>query len=139
MTEQVTDNTPQELPLATRLSIQNTRLAIERTYMAWVRTGTSMITFGFTIYKFFQMELAKTGMTPHAPLIKTTLIGPREFGLVLIGIGLFTLLIGTFEQRRDLRALRQEYPGLPQSGTRLMALVVGILGILAFVAVVYRF
>jgi uncharacterized membrane protein YidH (DUF202 family) len=29
--------------------------------MAWVRTGTSMIKFGFTIYKFFQMELMKTG------------------------------------------------------------------------------
>lgn len=98
-----------------------------------------MITFGFTVYKFFQIELAKTGIAPQAPLVKTTLIGPREFGLVLIGIGLLTLLIGTFEQRRDLRALRQEYPGMPQSGTRLMALVIGVLGILAFVAVIYRF
>lgn len=133
------DSTPEELPLGTRLSIENTRLAIERTLMAWVRTGTSMITFGFTIYKFFQMELAVTGITPQAALIKTTLIGPREFGFALIGLGLLTLLIGTYEQRRDLRALRQVYPALPQSGTRLMALVVGILGVLAFVAVIYRY
>ncbi len=139
MADQAPGSSPQELPLATRLSINNTRLAIERTYMAWVRTSTAMITFGFTVYKFFQIELAKTGIAPQAPLVKTTLIGPREFGLVLIGIGLLTLLIGTFEQRRDLRALRQEYPGMPQSGTRLMALVIGVLGILAFVAVIYRF
>ena len=31
-----------------------TRLAYERTMMAWVRMGTSLISFGFTIYKFFQ-------------------------------------------------------------------------------------
>ncbi len=129
----------QELPLGTRLSIQNTRLAIERTLMAWVRTGTSMITFGFSVYKFFQMEVTKTGITPHAPLIQKTLLGPREFGLVLIGIGLLSILLGAFEQRRDLRALRQVYPDLPQSGTRLIALVVGVLGILALVGVIYRF
>lgn len=61
MIDKAADSTPEELPLGTRLSIENTRLAIERTVMAWVRTGTSMITFGFTIYKFFQMELMKTG------------------------------------------------------------------------------
>ena len=25
--------------------------------MAWVRTGTSLISFGFTIHKFFQFDL----------------------------------------------------------------------------------
>lgn len=98
-----------------------------------------MITFGFAVYKFFQLEFTKAGIMPHAPLIQKTLLGPREFGLVLIGIGLLSILLGAFEQRRDLRALREVYPGLPQSGTRLIALVVGVLGILAFVGVIYRF
>ena len=28
-------------------------VALDRTLMAWVRTATSLISFGFTIYKFF--------------------------------------------------------------------------------------
>ena len=79
------------------------------------------------------------GATPHAGLIKTTILGPREFGLALIGTGLLSLLIGTFEHGRDLRALHRDYPGMPFSGTRLIAVLIGTLGLLAFVAVVYRF
>lgn len=26
--------------------------------MSWIRTATTLITFGFTLYKFFQIELA---------------------------------------------------------------------------------
>jgi uncharacterized membrane protein YidH (DUF202 family) len=39
-----------------RLAVDRTRLAYERTMMAWVRTATSMISFGFTIHKFFQFR-----------------------------------------------------------------------------------
>ena len=41
----------------------------------------------------------------------TAMIGPREFGLVLIGIGLLSVLIGTFEHGRDIMALHKYYPG----------------------------
>ena len=41
------------LPLSNQLALDRTRLAYERTLMAWVRTATSLISFGFTIYKFF--------------------------------------------------------------------------------------
>ena len=40
--------------VSTKLAVDRTRLAHERTLMAWVRTATSLISFGFTIYKFFQ-------------------------------------------------------------------------------------
>ena len=45
-----------DLPLdtSTRLAIERTRLANERTLMAWIRTCTSLIAFGFTIFKVFQ-------------------------------------------------------------------------------------
>ncbi len=137
MSDQAVVSSPEELPLVTRLALDRTRIAYERTLMAWVRTGTSLITFGFAVYKFFQIEIA--GTVPRAGLIKTTMIGPREFGLALISIGLLSLLIGTFEHGRDLRALHKEYPGMPFSGTRLIAVLIGTLGLLAFVAVVYRF
>jgi uncharacterized membrane protein YidH (DUF202 family) len=40
-----------------RLALERTRVAYDRTMMAWIRTATSLITFGFGIYKFFQLEL----------------------------------------------------------------------------------
>ena len=46
---------------STNLSVDRTRLSYERTLMSWVRTSTSLITFGFTIYKFFQIEMSKEG------------------------------------------------------------------------------
>ena len=41
---------------ATMLAFERTRLAHERTLIAWLRTAISMISFGFTIYKFFQAQ-----------------------------------------------------------------------------------
>ena len=51
------------LDTSTKLAYDRTRLAYERTLMAWVRTGTSLITFGFTIYKFFE-EFHRGGKPP---------------------------------------------------------------------------
>ena len=33
--------------------------------LAWVRTAASLISFGFTIYKFFQLEIGK--LVPIGP------------------------------------------------------------------------
>ncbi|MDR3557688.1 MAG: DUF202 domain-containing protein [Syntrophobacteraceae bacterium] len=40
-------------PSSNQLALERTILAHERTLMGWVRTSTSLITFGFTLYKFF--------------------------------------------------------------------------------------
>jgi putative membrane protein len=55
MAEQ-TPQSAQRLDTATELAFDRTRAAYERTMMAWIRTATSLITFGFTIYKFFQTK-----------------------------------------------------------------------------------
>ena len=52
-------------PDSTELAVDRTWLAHERTLMAWVRTATSMISFGFTIYKFFQFEAGKETHVGH--------------------------------------------------------------------------
>ena len=75
------------LDVGTRLAVDRTRLAHERTLMAWVRTATSLISFGFTIYKFFQFELK--GQPPNPD----RLIGARGFALIMIGTGLVALLL----------------------------------------------
>ncbi len=101
MTDRTSISAP-GLDTATRLALERTRVAYERTMMAWIRTATSLITFGFSVYKFFEIEM-KT-----APPV-AMLLGPRGFGLALIGIGLLSLLLGRVEHGRDLRALRQQY------------------------------
>ena len=90
--------------------------------MAWVRTGTSLITFGFSVYKFFQFEMA--GKDSNGPFI-----GARGFALVLIGIGLVVICCsGTIEHRRDLRSMRQDYPGMPTSMSTVVALLMAAWG-----------
>jgi putative membrane protein len=114
----------------TALAVERTRVAYERTMMAWIRTATALITFGFSVYKFFEFEMKRD--LPAVPM----LIGPRGFGLILIGIGLFSLLLGTLDHAGDMRALRQTYPDMTiRSKSALIALAVGALGLLAMVVV----
>jgi uncharacterized membrane protein YidH (DUF202 family) len=74
-----------------------------------------------------------------APVSFRSSAGTREFGLVLISVGLLSILLGVYEHRRDLRALRKEYPNMPPSGTQLIAVLMATLGTLALVGVIYRF
>lgn len=119
------------LDAATTLAMERTRVAYERTMMAWTRTATSLITFGFSVYKFFEFELK------NAPSAQT-LVGPRGFGLGLIVIGLLAMLFGSLEHARDLRWLRRQYIGMPKSLSSVVAAIVSVLGLCALVAVVLR-
>jgi len=121
----VTSPTPDT---ATLLALERTRVAYERTMMAWVRTGTSLIAFGFTFYKFFQLDKAVE--------LREMLIGPREFAMALIVIGMLALVLGTVEHSRDLHSLRAHYAQLPGSLSRWVAGAMVLLGTVALVAVV---
>jgi putative membrane protein len=117
----------------TRLAIERTRLAHERTLMAWVRTGTSLISFGFTVYKFFQFEISKQQPVPAAGII-----GPRGFALMMISIGLVALVLSTIEHRRSMKAMRTEFGSVPYSTAAIVASLVSGLGVVALLAVVLR-
>jgi putative membrane protein len=116
----------------TRLAVDRTRLAYERTLMAWVRTATALISFGFTIYKFFEFEMAKQ------PLRASHLLGPRGFALIMITIGLAALVLSTIEHRRSLRAIRTEFGSVPYSTATIVATLVSGLGVIALIAVSLR-
>jgi putative membrane protein len=118
----------------TSLALDRTRLAHERTLMAWVRTATSLISFGFTIYKFFQ------GLR-DAEKIETArrLIGPRGFALILIGLGIGSLVLATIQHRAEMKKLDREYSQYgppPRSTSTIVATVVGALGIMALILVI---
>ena len=100
--------------------------------MAWVRTATSLISFGFTIYKFFQY-LQEKNTAPHERLI-----GPREYALLMISIGIVALFFATIQHRRDMKALRATHPEVPYSLVTVLAGLMSLLGVLALLAVIFR-
>lgn len=121
------------MPDATRLALDRTRLAYERTLMAWVRTSASLISFGFTFYKFFQAFADSQQRAVPERFIST-----RGAALLLISVGVFGLLLAMIEHRRHLQQLRAEYGHVPTSVAGVMATVVSLLGVLGLAAVLFR-
>jgi putative membrane protein len=115
---------------STRLAVERTRLAHERTLMAWVRTATSLISFGFTIYKFFQY-LHQSDKAPQP-------VGTRHFALLMIVIGLVSLVVATAQHRQSMKVLRAQYHDVPYSLAAMMAGLIGLLGIVGLFSVVFR-
>jgi len=122
-----------DLPLSNRFALERTRLAYERTLMAWVRTATSLISFGFTIYKFFQY------LREGRPDEVDGAFGPRAFALLMIAIGLVALLMATIDHRRHMANLRAEYGAVPYSMAAVVALLIAVLGLLGLISVLLRY
>ncbi len=119
------------LDTATKLAIERTRVSYERTVMAATRTATSLIALGFTVQKFFQFDANGKPDTKHW-------IGPYEFGILMILIGLLSLLLGWIEYSRDLKALRKLAPTLPRSTAGFVAGMLAILGLLLLILSMLR-
>jgi putative membrane protein len=118
-------------PDNTQLAMERTWLAHERTLMAWVRTATSMISFGFTIYKFFQFEAAERWPVTRGRLT------PRGFALIMIVIGLVALLVATISHHVETRTIAAHL-GRKYSTAAIVAAFVSVLGIVTLFATVFR-
>ena len=118
---------------ATHLAAERTRLAHERTLMAWIRTATSLISFGFTIYKFFQV-LHEQNATAHSE----HLLDSNDFALLMILAGLVALVLATIQHQRDVKMLRTQYPEFPHSLATGIAILVAGLGLLGLFIVFFR-
>ncbi len=117
--------------IGTQLSIERTWLSHERTLMSWVRTATALISFGFTIYKFFEFEAGRSGVTVHH------LISPRQFAMVMIGTGLVALLLSTIDHHQTLKRLQGEAVPRHFSVAGVVAALISVLGLLAFAAALF--
>jgi len=114
----------------TDLAHERTVLAHDRTLMAWVRTATSLISFGFSIYKFFDLSSNKSAATQG-------LFGTRAYALYMIGIGLTALTLATIQHRMSIERLRKSGP-VPRSLTLVVAILVAVLGAASFIVVIFR-
>jgi putative membrane protein len=115
----------------TDLAFERTMLAHERTLMAWVRTATSMVSFGFTIYKFFQ-EVNKNGSSSNH------LLSPRIFGMIMIGFGLISLLMAQVQHQRAMKELKAAYPSTKKSISSVLSVLILLFGLFLFLAALFR-
>jgi putative membrane protein len=121
----------EELKLTDQLAIDRTRLAAERSLMAWIRTALSMIAFGFTLYKFLQALHAQSPVPIPRPN------APRNVGLLLVGIGTFAVAVAVIQHWKYLRKLSPGQIGQRWNLAIIVAVLIGILGILIFASIVY--
>ena len=121
-----------ELKITDILALDRTRMASERTLMAWVRTALSMISFGFTIYKFLQVLQEQSKLPVMRPQT------PRDVGLTLTGIGTFAVAIACVQYWKYIRKLRPDQPFKPWDLTFIVACLIAFLGLLMFGSIILR-
>jgi len=121
----------------TTLAVERSFLAFERTLMAWLRTSLSLISFGFTLAKFFQYLAQQRGDPVVGMFGKTW--ASDTVGLTMIAIGTFALLLAVVQHRRRVSALRAR--GLPPQWNLALWVAgpIAVLGVFTFVSLVLEF
>ncbi len=120
------------IPDSNELAIERTIMAAERTLMSWTRTSISLISFGFTIYKFLQyMQEQGKAVIVRDPA------GPRNFGLALIFIGMIALLAASIQYRQLQRKLKPQKK-LPLSLSVAVAWSIMLLGFFALTNILFQ-
>lgn len=112
------------------LGTLRTVMAADRTLMAWVRTSLSMLSFGFTIYKFLEAAVQKDQLA--------RIDSPQQVGLFLAGVGTLSMLLGVtsyWMTLKDLQRTEEFHLGRP---TLFISLVMLLAGVALFVGIAAR-
>jgi len=129
----------------TGMSFQRTRMSADRTLMSVIRTSLSLIGFGFTIFQFFRYLREST---PAAHVVAEA--AARNFGLVLVCLGVGMLVLGIWYHLQFMLGLRVERALLieqqlihgesrfPVSLTLIVAVLLLAIGLLAIISMVFR-
>ena len=128
----------------TGISFQRTRMSADRTLMSVIRTSLSLISFGFTIFQFFR-SLRDAGSASE-----NVAATARNFGIILILIGVGMLVVGLGYHVSFMKALRDERKNLveygllhgelpyPVSLTMIVAFLLLGLGLLSLIGIFLR-
>ncbi len=102
-----------------KMASERTMLAYERTLLAWLRTATSLMTFGFAIFKLLQERAHQPG---DHPLIKY--ISPKTVGLIMIGSGFVGLTLAVIRYIEVLKRYNQYSPQIYRSAVMIQVYVI---------------
>lgn len=119
----------------TDMAVERTMMAADRSLMAWVRTGLSLISFGFTIYKFIgyqQQQLQAAGKEV------VSFSSPRVFGLLMIGLGILSLLFGTIENLAVIKSYQKQYNIKRPKYSLIISGIITVIGILLFAGIIFK-
>ena len=117
----------------TDVALDRTRMAAERTLMAWVRTTLSMISFGFTIFKFFQYLQHEGGASHWRPQM------PKNLGLFLVILGTGMLCLAIVQHWVFLKQLREKSgKKMPVSLAMIAAIFITLMGFFALANLVFK-
>lgn len=105
-------------------------LAADRTLMAWIRTSLSMLSFGFTIYKFLQ------GLADNNQIAATN--SPQRIGMFLAAAGTAAMVLGTLSYWATLRDIARAGRFRLGRSVLVIAILMSIAGVALFWAIATR-
>lgn len=120
---------------ANEMAVERTLMAADRSLMAWVRTGLSLISFGFTIYKFLDnqdKQLEAMGKTLMA------VSSPKVVGLLMIGLGILSLVLGTIENLAIYKSYSIHYTIRHPRYSLFIAGIITTIGIVLFLGIIFN-
>lgn len=120
-----------ELPLLSKdMGGMRTIMAADRTLMAWVRTSLSMLSFGFTIYKFLETAVSQDALE-HANT-------PQQVGMFLAFMGTLAMVFGVISYWSTLKDLRRLEKFRLARPILIMSLIMAVAGVALFVGIATR-
>jgi putative membrane protein len=130
----IADQTDKPLD-ATMMAVNRTVMAADRSLMAWVRTGLSLISFGFTIYKFLEYSREQANASGNK-LSGTS--SPELVGLFLVGMGVISLVLGIIENIHNVKLLSDHYNLRRTRYALFMAVILSIFGLFLLFTILFR-
>lgn len=125
----MTEPRPQRA-LPADLGTLRTVMAADRTLMAWVRTALSMLSFGFTIYKFLETAAQQGALArPESP---------QRVGLFLAAMGTGAMVLGVISYWTTLKDLQRTEDFRLYRPTLIISLVMTIAGVALFGVIATR-